>query len=447
MFDKIQNEINKVISKIINTDDSHEFKPILSEIEDAPLSPIGRFTFWLVVSIITITILWVTIAKVDIVISAKGVVIADGESKIIQPLDTGVISKILVKEGDFVKKGQTLMEIDPATTEPQVESIQKNLEDTLLEIERLNATASGKNFNVDKTSSSADVQQNLFSASIATLNNQIAVKNSEYEQTLDELKSAKEEKRIKQEILNNLSDKEHRMSNVVDVIAFDEYQKVVNDVKTLKAEIIKLNYKINELNSKKIQINKEIRVIKEDFRSKNLDKLADKIKSANELRSNADQIIFRNSKQSIKSPCDGYVDKLFIHTIGGVVTPAQQLFAITPDNTPILVKAIVLNQDIGFVKEGMPASIKIDTFSFQKYGMIEGRVKTVSKNSIEDEKLGRVYEVYITPLSHTLKVEGKNEEIRTGMSLNAEINVGKRRIIEFFIYPLIKYLDEGLSVR
>lgn len=447
MFDKIQNEINKVISKIINTDDSHEFKPILSEIEDAPLSPIGRFTFWLVVSIITITILWVTIAKVDIVISAKGVVIADGESKIIQPLDTGVISKILVKEGDFVKKGQTLMEIDPATTEPQVESIQKNLEDTLLEIERLNATASGKNFNVDKTSSSADVQQNLYSASIATLNNQIAVKNSEYEQTLDELKSAKEEKRIKQEILNNLSDKEHRMSNVVDVIAFDEYQKVVNDVKTLKAEIIKLNYKINELNSKKIQINKEIRVIKEDFRSKNLDKLADKIKSANELRSNADQIIFRNSKQSIKSPCDGYVDKLFIHTIGGVVTPAQQLFAITPDNTPILVKAIVLNQDIGFVKEGMPASIKIDTFSFQKYGMIEGRVKTVSKNSIEDEKLGRVYEVYITPLSHTLKVEGKNEEIRTGMSLNAEINVGKRRIIEFFIYPLIKYLDEGLSVR
>ena len=447
MFDKIQNEINKVISKIINTDDSHEFKPILSEIEDAPLSPIGRFTFWLVVSIITITILWVTIAKVDIVISAKGVVIADGESKIIQPLDTGVISKILVKEGDFVKKGQTLMEIDPATTEPQVESIQKNLEDTLLEIERLNATASGKNFNVDKTSSSADVQQNLYSASIATLNNQIAVKNSEYEQTLDELKSAKEEKRIKQEILNNLSDKEHRMSNVVDVIAFDEYQKVVNDVKTLKAEIIKLNYKINELNSKKIQINKEIRVIKEDFRSKNLDKLADKIKSANELRSNADQIIFRNSKQSIKSPCDGYVDKLFIHTIGGVVTPAQQLFAITPNNTPILVKAIVLNQDIGFVKEGMPASIKIDTFSFQKYGMIEGRVKTVSKNSIEDEKLGRVYEVYITPLSHTLKVEGKDEEIRTGMSLNAEINVGKRRIIEFFIYPLIKYLDEGLSVR
>lgn len=114
---------------------------------------------------------------------------------------------------------------------------------------------------------------------------------------------------------------------------------------------------------------------------------------------------------------------------------------------PLEIKATVLNQDIGFVKEGMPVSVKIDTFNFQKYGMIDGTVKTVSKNSIEDEKLGPVYEVYVTPLTHTLKVEGKDENIRTGMSLTAEINVGKRRIIEFFIYPLIKYLDEGMSVR
>lgn len=192
---------------------------------------------------------------------------------------------------------------------------------------------------------------------------------------------------------------------------------------------------------------KEINAIEEEFKATNLEKLADKTKAANELQANADQIIFRNTKQKITSPCDGYVDKLFIHTLGGVVTPAQQLFAITPSNTPLLIKATVLNQDIGFVKEKMPVSVKIDTFNFQKYGLIDGEVKTVSKNSINDENLGPVYEVYITPLTHSLKVEGKDENIRTGMSLTAEINVGKRRIIEFFIYPLIKYLDEGMSVR
>lgn len=448
MFDKLFDKTNEIIKKAINTDDSHEFKPVLSEIEDSPVSPLGRFTFWTVVSIMIVTVLWLTIGKVDIVVSARGIVIPDGEAKIIQPLDTGVISKILVKEGDFVKEGQPLMEIDPATTEPELESVQKNLEDTLLEIKRLNAAASGAEFDAaNEISETAQIQQNLYNASISAKENQIAVKKLELSKTEEELKASRAERSAKQQILGSTKDKEQRMKNVIDVIAYDDYQEVLNQIKTLEADVTKLNHQINELNAKKIQTLKEIDAIEDEFKAKNLEKLAEKTKSANELKSNADQIIFRNTKQTITSPCDGYVDKLFIHTVGGVVTPAQQLFSVTPVETPLLIKATVLNQDIGFVKEGMNVSVKIDTFNFQKYGMIEGEVKTVSKNSIEDEKLGPVYEVYITPVTHTLKVEGKDENIRTGMSLTAEINVGKRRIIEFFIYPLIKYLDEGMSVR
>lgn len=448
MFDKIKDKADEIVKKVINIDDSHEFKPVLSEIEDSPVSPLGRFTFWIIVSIMIITVLWLTLGKVDIVVSARGLVIPDGEAKIIQPLDTGVISKILVKEGDFVKEGQPLMEIDPATTEPELESVQKNLEDTLLEIKRLNATADGNEFDTtNETSETAIIQQNLYNASISAIKNKVEGKKIDLSKTQDELNAAKAELSAKNQILGAKIDQEKRMKNVLDIIAYDDYQNIINEIKTLNAEVIKLNYKIKELNSQKIQILKEINAIEEEFKAENLEKLADKTKAANELKSNADQIIFRNTKQTITSPCNGYVDKLFIHTIGGVVTPAQQLFAITPSDTPLLIKATVLNQDIGFVKEGMNVSVKIDTFNFQKYGMIEGEVKTVSKNSIQDEKLGPVYEVYITPLTHTLKVEGKDEPIRTGMSLSAEINVGKRRIIEFFIYPLIKYLDEGMSVR
>lgn len=448
MFDKIKDKADEIVKKVINIDDSHEFKPVLSEIEDSPVSPLGRFTFWIIVSIMIITVLWLTLGKVDIVVSARGIVIPDGEAKIIQPLDTGVISKILVKEGDFVKEGQPLMEIDPATTEPELESVQKNLEDTLLEIKRLNATANGNEFvAINETGETALIQQNLYNASISAIKNKVEGKKIDLSKTQDELNAAKAELSAKNQILGAKIDQEQRMKNVLDIIAYDDYQNIINEIKTLNAEVIKLNYKIKELNSQKVQILKEINAIEDEFKAENLEKLADKTKAANELKSNADQIIFRNTKQTITSPCNGYVDKLFIHTIGGVVTPAQQLFAITPSGTPLLIKATVLNQDIGFVKEGMKVSVKIDTFNFQKYGMIEGEVKTVSKNSIQDEKLGPVYEVYITPLTHTLKVEGKDEPIRTGMSLSAEINVGKRRIIEFFIYPLIKYLDEGMSVR
>lgn len=441
-------KINNVIKTIINKDDHHEFKPVLSEIEDSPVSPLGRFTFWVIVFIIMVTILWLTLGKVDIVVSARGLVIPDGEAKIIQPLDTGVISKIPVKEGDFVKQGQVLMEIDPAVTEPELESVRKNLEDTLLEIKRLNASAEGNAFDTaNETSETALIQQNLYNASMSAIRNKIEAKKIDLSKTQDNLNAVKAELSAKKQILGAKKDQEERMKNVLDVIAYDDYQNILNEIKILNAEITKLNYQIKELNSKKVQTLKEINAIEDEFKAQSLEKLADKTKTANELKSNAEQIIFRNTKQTIVSPCDGYVDKLFIHTIGGVVTPAQQLLVLTPVNTPLLIKTTVLNQDIGFVKEGMRVSVKIDTFNFQKYGMIEGKVKTVSKNSIEDEKLGPVYEVYIIPLTHTLKVEGKNENIRTGMSLTAEINVGKRRIIEFFIYPLIKYLDEGMSVR
>lgn len=112
-----------------------------------------------------------------------------------------------------------------------------------------------------------------------------------------------------------------------------------------------------------------------------------------------------------------------------------------------MIKALLQNKDTGFVAPNMDASIKIDTFNFQKYGTLDGRVVQVSKDSIEDEKLGLVYETYILPEQTSLVIDGKDTPVSAGMGVTAEIKVGKRRIIEFFIYPLIKYMDEGISVR
>ena len=102
-LEEIKEKCDNFVKKIFQTDDAHEFKPVLSEIEDAPVSPVGRLTFWIVTAIITFTVLWLIIGKVDIVVSARGIVIPQGEAKIIQPLETGIISAIHIKEGDFVK--------------------------------------------------------------------------------------------------------------------------------------------------------------------------------------------------------------------------------------------------------------------------------------------------------------------------------------------------------
>jgi hemolysin D len=416
------NTIIQKIKKLLSGDDSHEFKPLLSEIEDEPQSPLGLFIFWTIVALIAFIALWTFFGKVDVVVSARAMVIPDGEVKVIQPLDAGVIRSIAVKEGDFVKQGDVLMEIDPSTTEPALASKEENLNKFEIEIERLNAQAALLPFNPDPSKYSAELirdQKNIYTSSI--------------EGYRDKIRSASAEKANYQSLLSSGREKVARLKKVLDIIAKDEYIEAVDKVISYKAEIAKLN--------------EEIGYTKETFKTETLKELADKQKQATELKSDVDQIKFRNTKQKILSPCDGHVDKIMMQTIGGIVQPAQQLMMVTPVDVPLRIKATVLNKDIGFVKEGMDVKIKVDTFDFQKYGILNGKVTTVSNSSINDEKLGPVYEVFIQPLQTKLVVEGKEASISAGMSATAEIKTGKRRIIEFFIYPLIKYLDEGISVR
>ena len=159
-FENIKDKCDDVVKKIFQTDDAHEFKPVLYEIEDAPVSPVGRLMFWIIMAIITFTILWLIIGKVDIVVSARGIVIPQGEAKIIQPL--GIISAIHVKEGDLVKKGQPLIDINLATTAPAMEAGKENLANTKLEVERLTAVHRGQKFSPENSDGDVNLQQTIF---------------------------------------------------------------------------------------------------------------------------------------------------------------------------------------------------------------------------------------------------------------------------------------------
>jgi hemolysin D len=331
-------------------DDAHEFKPILAEIEDSPMNPIGNTIFWIIISFILIAGLWMYFGKVDIVVTARGQIIPTGEEKVIQSLEKGVVTSVFVNEGEAIHKGQVLAIISPAEYEPELE-----------------------------------------------LNN---LKEEEV-RVSEQLASDRAKLRI-------ASENRKRLSSVRDIIPQSRYDDSVKETTELSHSVNSLGASLTQIRNKRIQIEKQ--------------------------------------KQIIKSPIDGYVNKILVHTIGGVVTPAQPIMTLVPKDAQMLIKAQVMNQDVGFIEEGMPVSIKIDTFNFQKYGILNGVVTVVSPNSVQDERLGYVYEVYIKPKNTTLLVEGKEQSIKFGMTTTNEIKIGKRRIIEFFIYPLIKYLDESIKV-
>lgn len=346
----------KLIESIKNiilpkADDSHEFKPILAEIEDAPLNPIGNTIFWIIIAFIVIAASWMYFGKVDIVVTARGLIIPTGEEKVIQSLDKGVVTELLVKEGEYVNEGQLVAIISPAEHEPGLEL--NNIKEEEVRVAE-----------------------------------QLASDRSKYAIALDN---------------------KRRLESVRDIIPQYRYDDAVKEVTELSHSVSALSASLAEIRNKRVQIEKQ--------------------------------------KQILKSPIDGYVNTIFTHTIGGVVTPAEKIMTIVPKDASMQIKAKVLNQDVGFIESGMPVSVKVDTYNFQKYGILDGVVTIVSPNSIKDEQLGDIYEVYIEPKNTTLLVEGKEQSIKYGMTTTNEIKIGKRRIIEFFIYPLIKYMDESIKVR
>lgn len=433
--------------RLIKTpNDVHEFKPILAEIEDDPGSPLGPVTFWLVVLVFAFFVLWSIFGQVDVVVSARGQVIPAGQIKLVQPLNGGVIGRILVKEGDFVKKGQALVEIDPSTTEPNLKSSRENLAHLQLEQKRLQA-ASGVGAFDAKGSDDAETQLRLYNASLDALRNQLSAKEKVLENLNAQVRAKQVEIGHTQKTLTMNLDKEARLRDVQDIIARDDYEKVQNDILADQNRLQVMTHELDELKFQKQQTHEEMGYIQKNFQSTTLTDLSEKQKQATQLEATLQESTFRNARQTLVAPVDGYVHELFVHTVGGVVTPAEKILSIVPIHTPLLIQATVLNKDIGFVREGMPVAIKVDTFEFQKYGTLKGVVSQVDKDSRNDQKQGPVYSVYVTPKQHALRVDGKWRRLSSGLSVTTEVKTGKRHIIEFFIYPLIKHLDEGMSVR
>jgi hemolysin D len=143
----------------------------------------------------------------------------------------------------------------------------------------------------------------------------------------------------------------------------------------------------------------------------------------------------------------GTVHGLATYTIGGIVKPAQDVVSIVPDGTPLVVEAMVQNKDIGFVKIGQETEVKLDTFPFRKYGTILGKVIHLSSDAVEDEKPGPVYKMRSSVEKTAMLVEGREVPVTPGMSASVEVKTGKRRVIEFFLSPIIKYARESLTLR
>jgi len=204
-----------------------------------------------------------------------------------------------------------------------------------------------------------------------------------------------------------------------------------------------IRHRLNQDLAALAEARNQSQVIEMEFRRSRLAELAEVETRAASLSQEVVKASQRARIQRLVAPIDGVVQQLAVHTVGGVVTPAQSLMVIVPGSDRLEVEALIENKDIGFVRLGQPAEVKVETFLFTRYGSINGRVATVSRDAVPLDRGGLAYMARLSLERTTLVVDGEEVSLTAGMAVTAEIKTDTRRVIDLFLSPILRYAKES----
>ncbi len=429
-----------------------EFLPALLEIQQIPPSPIGRALLWTILAVFTTAGLWAGFGWIDIVATAQGKIIPSGYSKIIQPYEAAVIASIHVQDGQAVKQGEVLIELDSTLNRADYDRAFNEYLAAKVDAARLRALIKEQvTFEAPLGADGAYVglQQQLLRDQLAEYHAKVAASRHLVDQRLAVIEQTREnifrlEATVPMEVERAEVYKrllEHEAVSKMDFLQAEEQR--IDKVQELAGQKKKLQQDQAALAEAETQ---HWAMISEFQQTKQAELSVLETKAAS-LAQEVTKASQKTGLQRLTSPIDGVVQQVAVHTIGGVVTPAQQLLIVVPQDHPVEVEAQVKNMDVGFVREGQPVEIKVETFQFTLYGTIRGHVLTVSNDAAPVEKVGLLYPTRVTMDRSTIQVEGKQVNLSPGMAVTVEIKTGQRRIIEYLLSPLLKSVKESLRER
>lgn len=436
----------------------YEFLPAAEEIIETPAAPLGALVVWLVTLLLIVALAWSYFGRIDIVAVANGKISTEGSTKVIQPAISGVVTNINVHEGQRVKKGETLLALDKTTAEKDVATANQSLNAARVERDILRRLAVGGN--TDEIINNADLPDETkamlrqFASSQTALSaaRQQAVNGtiSNYQQQLQFNQQAKNQLEINAQNLKNRKaeiEKQLPNANPVDKLRLqNELSNIDQRITSADSAVLGQNQQLLQSQSALTQAQNQSQTQTAETNSAFNNQIIASEKRIIELENNLVKARQMLAQTTITAPVDGTVLSLTVKTIGGVVNAGQQLAQIVPEKVPLYVDAALDNQDIGFVKPGQRVVVKVATYPFQRYGYLEGTVENISPDSIQDDKKGLIYKAKIK-LNDEKSSKQNQLKLLPGMSVSAEIATGQRRIIEFFLDPLMTKADESLKVR
>lgn len=487
------------------------------EIVEKPASPIGHFMIWVTIGIVVSAIVWACFGKMDEVAIASATVAPKDGVQVIQPLYEGIVTQILVEEGEVVKKGQELIILDTTAEQIGIENSESKISELTLQNNLIELILSGKDIS-DYAEKNGITEENdiqvvklmigmqnenqlvisQYQSQYAQCEKQLEIEQNSLEKLNGDLAALEKQKSDAVNLYSGSSPEGQALENyklqletaekeyeeysklykigAVAKYQLDEKKNALDDIrKQLELQEVRAEYESAGNSAEVLELQREINLLLKDVsaQEKNVQKQEELLEQSEtalqsektEFEQSLTNILVTNNQaltdyesdlklknqsnksQVLTSPVDGTVQTVAVTTVGGVVTSAQPVVTIVPENAELIIEADVLNKDIGYVFVGQEVSVKLDTFSFQKYGTVDGKIIYVSPSAVEDERKGLVYKIKVAIERTSFNVNGADVPISSGMSGTAEIKLEERRIIEFFLEPVFEYFDDSLKVR
>lgn len=414
----------------------------------------------------------------DIVATAPGRILPVGHSKTVQPLDAGIVRRILVDDGAHVHAGDALIELDPTAAAADQARLTHDLLQAELDRARLDGLrlafggaapvlsappANASPTQLQATEAAMLAQAAEQAAKLAALDQQIAQKRAEGNEAAAALAKSEaalpwlqKQAELRRELLNI------RFGNRLAWLEAE--QRLTEQTHDLPVQAARQG----EAAAARAALERQRTEAVAEYRKTVLADLAKAEQQASQAREDLAKASEKLRQLVLRAPIDGTVQQLAVHTVGGVVSPAQAVLVVVPDDAGLVVEARVANKDVGFVHAGQPAEVKVEAFTFTRYGLIHGTVVGVSRDAViddrarpaerdkqtdraredgQDHETSPGYTAHIALGQTELTTENGLAKLEAGMVVTAEIKTGRRSVISYLLSPLQRYAHEGIRER
>ena len=446
--------------------DPSDFQPALLQVQTRPPAPLGRGVLYVMLGLVAAMVAWAAVAKLDIVATAEGKLVPAGYLKIVQPAEQGLIKEIFVREGEVVREGQVLMRMDTALLAADGRALSAEYHTKRLALRRIDAQLAGKPLARAPDDPPAHFAQAeaQYAAHVAAHQNALAQERSVLERARHDLAAAREVHAKLSAVLPHYREQEKAFEKLTQdgftgrLMYSEKQRERIEKEQDLKSQ----QHAIAAAGATIAQSEKRLAQIAADYRRGLQIERAEAAPQAERLREELAKQQHRHGLLELRAPHGGTVKDLATHTPGTVVAPGTILMTIVPVGEKLRAEVWVSNDDIGWVHPAQGAKLKLASFQFQKYGMLQGSVAQVSADATEapnpntrsgglagrDRPAGPLaFRTLIDLDQQQLQSDGYRYALAPGMQVVAEIHLGERSVLEYLLSPVQKAFHEAARER